>query len=113
MVPTLNLSTLYRTPIFTLRLANAAPKGAYGAIYRGNLQEWQFPGFYPVHSFVIAALKKLVPGLQIYGDLALPQPRGVEETCPQVLVKMKQTVMLVLVRIGNETKILRQCQWFC
>jgi SNF2 family DNA or RNA helicase len=65
VTPVLNLSSLYRTPIFTLRLDKPALKDSYGASYYGPAKEWRFPAFYPVHQIVISDLKKLVPTLTL------------------------------------------------
>ena len=68
MVPVLQISSVYRTPIFTLRvdlgLANEMKK-VYGAVYHGDSTSWRFPAFFPVHSFVLSDLSKVVPNLEL------------------------------------------------
>lgn len=63
MPPTLQLSSVYRTPIFTLRDNSSRVKNAYGAVFHGATKSWRFPGFYPVHAFVLSDLRKIIPEL--------------------------------------------------
>lgn len=65
MTPVLNLSSLHKTPVFTLQYKAPGVKSVYGASYQGKTQSWLFPAFHPVYEFVISDLKKVVPGLQL------------------------------------------------
>jgi len=71
VVPVLQISSVYRTPIFTLKvdlgLANEMKK-VYGAVYHGDSVSWRFPAFFPVHSFVLSDLAKLVPNLELHEE---------------------------------------------
>jgi SNF2 family DNA or RNA helicase len=62
---TLDVSSVYGTPIFTLRIGSTAVKTAFGAVYHGPTQSWRFPAFYPVHQSVLSDLRKIVPGLTL------------------------------------------------
>lgn len=79
MAPTLRVSSVYRTPIFTLQLASKRVKNAYGAVYHGPTRSWRFPAFFPVHRFVVSDLRKIVPDLELSKEAqahinALEQP---------------------------------------
>lgn len=68
MTPTLHVSSVHRTPIFTLKSPTSRVKEAYGAMYHGKTSTWWFPAFYPVHTFVLSDLRKLVPDLVLGKD---------------------------------------------
>lgn len=65
MAPVLQVSSVYRTPIFTLQIATSEVKKVYGAVYHGASASWRFPAFFPAHSFVLSDLHKVVPNLEL------------------------------------------------
>ena len=64
MATVLRVSSVYRTPIFTLKVDNPRVKEVYGAVYHGGSASWRFPAFFPVHTFVLSDLAKIVPALE-------------------------------------------------
>ncbi len=79
MAETLNLATIYGTPIFTLQTFSPAVKNVYGASFSGAAGLWRFPAFYPVHSIVLDDLKKEMPAVTLSPEViqhaqALAQP---------------------------------------
>lgn len=65
MTHTLNLGTIYGTPVFTLKSRDPAVKAVYGANFSGADSTWRFPAFYPVHDIVIKDLCKTIPNITI------------------------------------------------
>lgn len=78
MPPVLQVSSVYRTPIFTLKAATKQVKEVYGAMYHGETQSWRFPAFFPVHAFVLSDLAKVVPGFTL-SDEAVAHIAAIEE----------------------------------
>ncbi len=71
MLPTIQLSAVYGTPVFTLRSADPLrAKRVYAGSYDGRERLWRFPAFFPFHRIVLKELKKEFPDLYVDPEAA-------------------------------------------
>ena len=60
---TLQLSSVYGTPVFLLSERHPRVKEIYGASWGRKQSAWRFPAFYPVYERVLSDLKAVMPDL--------------------------------------------------
>ncbi len=64
-IPTLELGSVYGTPVLMLRTTDTVAKKVYAGSYSGHDSTWRFPAFYPFHRIVYRSLKEHFPALQV------------------------------------------------